>query len=436
MSNISLELIQYQNNDKFPQQLTNVISDIYTNIDSGIFKNNSEILKSNYCFKIENIIRDRFNLNVQFDKELHIYSYAAIIPFVSDYLIEVSTLKNLISKLFSGINFYKHINKISKEKNEYFKKIHNKKGFVDVKNARVGGYLSEVKHYIIIDFFKLKNLELTPEESMAVILHEIGHAFVGLENHHRLNTTNTTILDILENINNNKPDKAYYIFKTRFTDKDIEESSLGNNKDITDFYNKLARTYLSELKSQFINSKYDQTTSENLADSFVSRFNVGKYLVTGLNKIHLKENRLTNSRELYSSLFLIEVILGIFVFSLFGVIGLFISVFSLIFVFGNSDSYMTYDFPKDRYNRIKNGIINNLKNKNLPLQLTKDLVEQYFFIDNVIEKSFYFEGIITKMKEVLIPSNRDNEYYITLQQDIENNLNNKLYLKSAQIRIS
>ena len=47
-----------------------------------------------------------------------------------------------------------------------------------------------MKNYLIINFFSLKSEKMTASEVCAVIMHEIGHAFVGLETHHNLTTTN------------------------------------------------------------------------------------------------------------------------------------------------------------------------------------------------------------------------------------------------------
>lgn len=440
MKTLSLELISYQNNDKFPEKLTSLIEKIYEDIGNFIYLENEILIdKSNTIRDIEKLIKDRFNLTVLFDKEFSNYYPAAMIPFQSDYLTEIGTLRNIgpnvFSSLFGSNNIFKHIKVLEKEKEAYFKRIHNRKGFVDLKNARVGGYLADVKNYLIVNFFVLKSEGLTPEEVTAVILHELGHAFIGLETHYRLETTNSTILEILDNINKNKQEKAIYIFKKHFDQQDIEKASLGNNEEIQDFYGKLANAYLGELKSQLVNSKYDETNYENLSDSFAGRFNVSKDLVTGLHKLHLKYGTIIpNSYAIYATIFIIQVMLLGLLLVLGGIPGIALATFLFLFICGNDDTTMTYDFPIERYIRIKNGIINNLKNPNLPDKLTKNLLEQFLIIDNIIQESGYFKGILPTLSDFILPANRDNIYYINLQRKIEDSLNNILFVKSASIR--
>lgn len=441
MPAIATEIIHYQNNDTFPNQLTYLIEQIYTGITKGEYKSNKQIiLQSTYTRQIEKLIKERFNLNVVFDKELHHYLPAAILPFLSDYLTETSSLKNIntdiFSQLFGGTNIFKHVNTLNKEKEAYFKKIHNRKGYINLKNARVGGYLEEVKHYLIIDFFVLRDEQLTPEEVTAIIVHEIGHAFTGLESHHRLTTTNATIMDIVDSINNNKMDRADYLFKKHFNVTDLDKAALGD-KTRTDFYGKIATTYLGEINSQWFNGKYDQTNFENLADSFAVRFNLSQALVSGLNKLHVKYGQVhSNSLVTYSTLMFIDVVLNLLLIAITGGIGILFSAYMILFVFNSSKGHMTYDFPVDRYNRIKNGIINNLKQKNLPDSLVKQLIEQYTFIDDVINKSMYFKGILPSLADFILPNNREANYSIQLQMNIENGLNNVLFLQSAKLKVS
>lgn len=442
MYTIAHEMIKYQNNDTFPEKLTQKLEYIYKEINNNIYLDNKTLIeKSSYIKDIEELIKNRFNMNIIFDKELHVFYPAAVIPFFSDYLSDLNSLKkigsDILSSLFKFNDVFKHIKQIDKEKKDILTKLHNKKGYIDLKNGRVGGYLSEIKHYLIIDFFALKNSDVTVEELTAIILHEIGHAFSGLEYHHKLESTNSTIADILNEINNNNPDKAVYIFKKNFSKKEFTEISVNNQKEINDFYGKVALAYLDEIKTQMSNSKYDETNFENLADSFASRFNVGQELVSGLNKLNKKYGLVyDNNKITYSILLFVDLMLNILFIGLLGPVAIPIMVTLIIVLYSSENTEMTYDFPLDRYNRIKNSLINNLKNLNLSEKLVKELLEQYVFITETIEKSMYFKPVQSRIADLLLSSNRNSNYYIKLQQSIENGMNNTLFLKSAQVKVS
>jgi len=444
-TNIATEIIDYQNKDSFPSKLQIIVENIYRDIDNRVFETNEELLaNSKYSNEIVKLIKNRFGLNVVIDTELSKYSFASIIPFVNSDIVLFKEMisftgKGFFSNLFSGINIYKHIDSIVKEKKELYSKIHNRKGYVDTKHAKVGGYLSDVKHYIAINYFVLKGLGITPKEITAIILHEIGHAFTGLEYHHNLTTFNSTILDVMEDINKNKKDKVIYKFKKVFSKKELEDAGIGDSEEVTDFYSPLVAKYIQKLDSQLLNSKYDQTTFENLADSFAVRFNMGDELVDGLQKLNIAEKKVTTSKVIYSVFYILDFMTWLLILSISGMAGIIVAVSVLSFMFGtmftSKSNHMTYDFPIDRYNRVKNGIVNNLKDTNLPKDLISELVNQYNFIDSVIVNSNYFKNIYSLIQDVIVPSKRDEAYYIRLQQNIENNMNNSLFVKSAHLKI-
>ena len=439
---IALELIRYQREDEFPKKLAELIENIYKEIDLELYKSNRDLLKDSPNIpKIEKLIKDRFNLSVIYDPLFSEYYLAATVPFMSDYLFETSALRNigpgLLSRLYNGDNIFARIKDLEKEKEQYYKQIHNRTGFVDTKNARVGGYLADVRNYLIINFMSFRALELTPQEAAAITLHELGHVFVGLETHHRLQTTNSTVLDILSDINNNKEDKALYRFKKYFTDTDFKDAHLNTKKEITDFYGKLAKAYAGKLTSQLINSKYDETNFENLADSFAVRFGLGKDLVSALHKLHLTSGAMMNKDSgLLWCLITIDIVDTIALLGIFGVTYMAIAVAVLAVIFNVTDTTMTYDDPMSRYGRVKNGIINILKDPNLPTKTTKELIDQFIYIDAVMKNSTEFKALIIRVIEPLDLLHRNDNYYIQLQQDIENSLNNTLFLKSSQLRVA
>ena len=436
----ALEMIGYQNQDKLPQQLLDAIESMYREIDDKVYADNTHLIdKSVHVKQIATLLQNRFNMNIVFDKKLHLLFPAAVLPFFSDYLRDVNSVKNIgienYVKLFSfNTNIFRHIKNLEVEKRNILNKIHNKKGFIDLKNARLGGYLSEIKHYLIFDFFLLKQLGIDPSEMVAIILHEVGHAFHGLAYHYKLEKSNATIVDILSEINQNKPDKALFLFKQHFTEKEFKDASVSSNKEIHDFYGKLANAYLGEIKTQMVDAKYDETNFENLADSFSGRFNVYKPLVSGLHKLNKTYAAEINRGGInYASLFVVDLLAHLLVLVLLGPVGVALYLYLLLFVFGSSNTNMTYDFPIERYNRIKNSLINNLKNIDLPKELIVDLLEQYRFITEIIEKTDYFKGTLTHLSDFISPSSGNSNYNIKLQQDIENGLNNVLFVQAASI---
>lgn len=440
----SMEQIYFQNKDPFKNDLIRLVEKIYTDIEVGRIKNNTEIiLGTTYGKELVQLIKDRFNLSMVMDEKLSYILPAAIIPFSSDYLLSVKGVNqfssNFFMELYGSSNIVGRIRTIEKERANLYKRINNRKGFVDFKSARVGGYLADVKHFLIINFFKLKEYGMNAAEVAAVITHEIGHAFDGISSHYKMQTSNAAIMDTLNLLNENKAEKAYYTFKRHFDHKDLEDAKVSKDSHITDFYGPLAARYINELSSSIHNGKYDESNYEAMADSFAVRMGFGGELVGGLEKLYTRQGvSPSNSKKFYYFLLMIDVILIGIILMLGGVFGLGILAVVFTFFSGTNNRDFTYDFPYDRYARVRNGIISNLKDRTLPKEYVEELLSQLNYIDSILSVSKTFkgyDGVLTYIADIVKPGAREASKYIEIQQTIENSLNNNLFQKSAQLRV-
>lgn len=433
---LSLETINYQYKDSFPLDLTNMVESIYGQIDRKDYKTISALTeKSGYIKKIEDLIFDRMGLTVVLSKNLHMISPAAIIPFFGDYFRNANDAKGFIY----GMNFrkaLKEIEDIQKEKKATLAKIHNRKGRVNTRLARVSGYLSDVRHFLVIDFFVLKEYGLTPKEVAAVILHELGHAYNGLEDHNKLESTNRAILDVLNELHDRKPEYVDYQFSNQVTRKEFLEASMSDSKVQRDFCSELAMEFLETVKTQMFHPKYDETNFENMADSFATRFGMGAEIVSALNKMNTASGQTyKDGRSIFIIYYFIEVLLYASLFLLIPVFGAIVFSLVMAYLFKSDNGVMTYDFPIERYNRVKNTIINGMKDLTLPKEILEDLLEQFYSVTAVIDQTAHFKSLPTIVGDMIFPSSRKSSYHIDLQQKIENSLNNNLFVKSAQLRV-
>lgn len=436
---ISLETIDYQYKDPFPKLLESVIDDIYDALSSHGYKDTEEIVKKHpSAKKIDGLIKDRFNLNIELQSKLHVISPAAIIPFSGDYYRHGMKKQGFTDFFnFNGLSLVETINTILKDKKAMLSKIHNKKGFINTKLARVGGYLSEVRHYLIIDFKWMMESGINSAELTAIILHEIGHAFDGLEEHYRLETTNRAILDILVDLNDNKTEEAQYKFKNTFTESEFKHSHLDNDTLRQDFCGELAKQYVGHAKSQLHSGKYDENNFENMADSFAARFGMGKHLVSGLDKLMRSHGAvLNNTLPTKMVYYTVDVLLIAVLFLIVPVYGALVWVLVMSYLCNTANSSYTYDRPLDRYQRIRNTIVNSLKKLDLPKEVVKDLLEQVEYIDTTIANSVALRSSYSIAGDVIFSDARRDTYYVDLQRMIEDRLNNNLFVKSAQIRAS
>lgn len=435
-------MISYQVNDKMVNTLISCVGRIYEEISSKKFPTNKSLLE-----KSENVqvfieaIRVRININLVIDPILSDAVPFAIVPFTNVSSKDINGAEEagigigLGLMALNPIKLQARIDSILKDRNKEYAVYNNKKGYIDLKHARLGGYMSEVKHHLLINFFEAFKMEFTPAELVAVITHEVGHAFHGLEFHHKLETTNVTFLNIIEKINKKDYAKAEHMLVTTVGEKEFKEAILAKDGIIKDYREAVVLGYLSAIKSQLPSNKYDQTTFENLADEFATRFGLGKELVSGLNKIHSRYG-VTYKRSLVLTSFqyFIEILtIGVIMF-VGGYIGVAAYTALFFFILGDGKADMTYDFPLDRYNRIKNSLINQMKDTNLPNDFLAKLLADYKFIDGIIEGSQYFKSFGSTLADVVLASNRKNVYYMKLQKEVENSLNNELFVKFVELK--
>lgn len=439
---VSLETIDYQIKDRFPDQLERIVEEIYHALNKEQYKSGKASIDHHSAMhEMEKLIFDRFGLTVLYKGELKSFSPAAIIPFFKDYERTNGYVQGVIDSMHmaADIRAVESIRKIIKERRDSAKRIHNKTGYVNTKLARVGGYMSEVRHYLIVDFAYLKNhVDISPREMVAIIMHEIGHAFDGLEEHYRVQTTNRAIFDVLADLNSAKPDKVLYKYKHAFSGQEYKDSQLSTSKDRQDFCADLAMKYVGGVESQLQSAKYDETNFENMADSFATRFGLGKELASGLRKLYAYSGALmrnnTSMRTLAVSL---EVLVMATLFLLVPIYGFIIYTVVMSYLLRISAGTMTYDEIMDRVTRIRNTIVHSLlKDPNMPKDVVVDALEQIDYIESMAKESMVYKSLLADLGDVMYSDARRDKYYIDLQQNIEAQLNNRLFIQSAKLRTS
>lgn len=429
----TLETIGYQSNDSFPLKLDELVSCIYASIKGG--KNLST--DSPYTAKLQNLIFERLGVKVVYTPALTPISPAAIIPFFKDYELSTNDLMGVTDSFQSASagSLYSKIRVIVKDREAMLRKIDNRAGFINTKLAKMGGYMSEVSHYLILDFGLFKRMGLSPQELTSIILHELGHAFDGMEEHYRIHSTNRAITDILMDIHNNTPDKALYKFKRDATKQEFDQAQLSTSRDRQDFCGKLAMRFLKTAQSQFENAKYDETNFENMADTFATRFGRGKDLSSALAKLHgVKID--TNAAALRLTLASLEILAIASFFLVIPLYGAIVYTVIMSYLLRVSSSPMIYDDFYNRLQRIKNTIVNSLKDKGLPAELVKSALEQIAFIEKMSTAGREYKSFTSDLGDLLYSDARSDTYHINLQRQIEHYLNNRLFVQSAQVKLA
>lgn len=430
---VALEIIDFQDNS-FGMQLESEISVIVEAINNGVYKDSKEVVFCKELGIIEKDIFNRLGVNVKLivNREL-----AAILPFYAN-------------KHHIFVNDFWKGNFSIKDQEKVLSTINNKKGYVDLKKAKLGGIFSEYKNSLYLNFYELvKTHKLTASEIVGVILHELGHAFYVCEFSDRLESTNQVLMNISKEITSGKKEKNLtYIYTELKTINDkitMEEVDklVNGNKIVAGYlwYKTIIESAGIGYNSQQTNKKYDETAFEQLADNFSSRFGYGRQLISGLEKLHSVSSVYNRSITAVIFFEMIEVLLTTALIAVTFMttvpLGMFFSVLVLaVFVF-NGDEFkdLTYDELKDRYKRIRNEYVALLKDKDLDDKELKVIIDNVAIADKLINDMVNYKGVFTMLSNALVPVNRKANRAIAEQQLLEELAFNDLFIKSGELRL-
>lgn len=422
-----LESISRQT-DGFGDKLTKIVKLITDDVDDG-----KKITRKHPAVEeLSKAIYARLGLKVDITTGGAI---AAIMPFYSNR-----------NHVFLH-EYWRGHNNLIKKQTEILKNIDGKTGTVDLAKAKVSGIFSEYNHPLHLNFNTLRTgYALEADEIAAVLLHELGHAFYCCYYANRTDTTNQVLLQLSKDLTNSDKRTVEYIYKELHkVAPDITKAEIDNvlhaNKVVAGI--QWFKTIVKVVRASTVNSKYDETSFEQLADNFPSRFGMGRSLTEGLDKLHVmapEKNRAVFFIEHFLSI-LVTVFLLVTVGNLLalGAVlpGMFYGLMTYLFFRANGEDYKdyTYDKLKIRYQRVRNDAIEQLKQLDMSTEEVKKLIETIKVIDDIMKDVGNYKPLPTAISNLIFPGARQAMSAIEIQQTLEKLSANDLFLKSSEFRI-
>jgi len=316
------------------------------------------------------------------------------------------------------------------------------KGSVDLNSANVSGIFSEIASDIMMPYaWIMGHNGTTAEENAAVTLHEVGHLFTYYEFINRSSTTNQVLAALSRGYAEaDSIDKRTSLLITAKKALQLKEDGI----------DKLAKSSSAEVVTSVILSNvveksrselgvniYDMNSWEYLADEFAARHQCGKHLITALDKIYKQFGHMSyRSKSKYvfmEALKVTAVILGLISTPIVGGFALLTTFFGLIMISTDSDAVI-YDEPEARMRRIKQQIIQAMKDKRLSKDDIKRMEEDLRIVDSIMESVKDKRQWLGIMYDFLSPTGRKNRNSILLQKELEILANNELFAKAAQFK--
>ena len=423
----ALEIIDFQS-DNFGAKLEKRILEIKDCVADNVPFD--DIVK-----EIEGMVRDRIGFKVFITTSEHL---AAILPFYSN--------RNhvLLNKWWRG--------EISiPEQNKILRDAESKKGWVNIEKATVGGLFTEMTYNLFLNFKTMFIVyKLTVAEIVAVMLHELGHAFYACEYSDRLESTNQILAKVSREVNSKKEKKdlTYIYHELKKINKDIDEGDAETIAAGGTIPGKaMFKVIIGVVRTQMGSDAYDQTAFEQLSDNFSARFGYSRHLVTGLDKLHVAG---WSPEKSSASLFFISMIQAIWLVTLTAAstVALFSGVFfqflcgayillimyGLLKLSGTAFKDMTYDGLKDRYLRVRREVVALLKDSKIPNEQIKGLLEDLYAIDLIVKETNEGQTLFNILGDVLFSDNRAGASSMKEQQLLEGLASNDIFVKAAHLR--
>jgi hypothetical protein len=381
---------------------------------------------------ISSYIFERFGIKTRLELDTTMPGAVYILPINSSHV--------LIPEQYHGAE------EIDIGRNRLVNSFNNKTGTIDLEKVKVGGIFSMYEHKLLLGFYSnMENFRLTIRETVAIVLHEIGHVFTYYQMSDKMAKVNYILNELSDDIKNGKEDKLTYRYRelAEALDEDKDYfSEIESEKNRLIIGAKLYKKLGLSVVSMMNNKIYANTNSEQLADMFSSRFGYYRDLVSGLDRLHLLTTPERNS-TIHILLFgtnLIWLITRplalITAFMLSIPLGVAVGLFMLFIInaLGTANQDHTYDNVKVRYTRIREQLVNRLKELKLSKNETEDLLEQLDAIDKILENTREYKGLVNSLSDFIFSKHRSANEELALQRTLEKLANNDLFVMAAKLK--
>lgn len=430
---LALESIGFQT-DNFGQDLEMQFTLMSTKILDKVYSGKKDILESVELTTIVALIKKRLKMSVTFIVNSMM---AAIMPFYSN--------KNhiFLNEIWRGNFSIPGQDRLIKDSKD-------KEGWVNTDKATLGGVFSLYVNTVYLNIeYLFGPAKMSPAEVTAILLHELGHGFGACEYADRSATTNQILASVAKELSlgSEKADKEY-IFReltlvNASTTKEAVEDLVNGNRVVAG--TRWFETVLGSVGSGMENKKYDETSFESLADNFASRFNYGRPLITGLDKLYKDSGSPERSKSIYVFTYTVGVAMemlrgfllayGLVTFAVPLVVLMSVSLALSWFSSGEENRDFTYDDLKIRYKRIRNDMVELLKSDTLSKDIIKSTLDNIKFFDSIITETYKYRGLMDQFMNTFVPSARKADQAIARQQLMEDLSFNELFVKSGELKV-
>lgn len=341
---------------------------------------------------------------------------------------------------------------LEQDQDKFAQKIKGKlaEGAVNVAEASVEGVYTLVPVKVNWSFRHITYANMTAEEAVAILLHELGHVFNYFVCMSMLVRQNLILAAALK-ANSDKPEEKIYRHRI-----EVVSSAAGYSKEVTEALGSVRKAEaiqavlltddFKEIRSVKGLDNYDQVYSEAMADHFAMRYGAGPHLATALDKINRASIFYSNgfyaflqTFELVGMFIRIAVAITLpFTAGAIGVVyggGLLTLTSLLVFFSGDNSRSFEYDDLKVRYKRMRNQAVDYIKSPALSSEEKASGLAAIETIDKVIDGAIEYKSPLRAISNFIFSSNANIKRAIELEHEIEEFTSNQLFVNATKLAL-
>lgn len=316
-------------------------------------------------------------------------------------------------------------------------------GSVNLVTGKVSGVFEDMDNRMYFPDDMIGGSRYSPEELAAVCLHEIGHLFTYCEYMSRSVTTNQVLAGLAKGLGQagTPADREVILVgvkKALHLDIDTGELAKEKNNEVVTYVviSNVAKTTADEIGFNI----YDLNTWEALSDAYAARQGAGAHLVTALDKIYRLHGSISfRSTAGYVGMEALKftlIIGGMVLIAGSGTVfpGAFPLTLGTVMALMDGMGDGTYDRPGIRLLRVRNQIVEEMKNTKISPEEGQRLSDDLMAIDEVLKDVKDREQFSGLIYNVFSSDSRRRLSQEKLTRELETIATNNLFASSLALR--
>lgn len=307
-------------------------------------------------------------------------------------------------------------------------------GGINLISGKVSGVFADVQHRMYMPTEMFTGGKFSPEEIAATMLHEIGHLCTYYEFITRSTTANRALTGMaaaLDTVNSVDEREAILVSVKKVLNlHSLDTKALAKSTDKKVVEVVVISNLYSETADAIGANIYDFNTWEYLSDQYAARHGAGRHLVLALEKLYRSAFHISfrgSASYLAMEALKFFMILTLPLAPVAGLVGLL-----LVAMDGVGDG--TYDRPGARLLRVRNQVVEAMKDKRLKGEEAKRLQEDLVAIDEVLATVRDREQFFGVVWNLFSKSSRKRMADEAMAKELEGFVANNLFVESMKLR--